>query len=90
MSLHVLHVIDTLATGGKERMLVDLANQTVVEGAKASVCITRSGLQMASELNPKIELIVLNRQKRFDFSAMNAFADFVNRSNVDILHCHAA
>jgi len=88
MSLHVLHVIDTLATGGKERMLVDLANQTVVEGAKASVCITRSGLQMASELNPKIELIVLNRQKRFDFSAMNAFADFVNRSNVDILHCH--
>ncbi len=88
MNLHVLHLIDSLSTGGKERMLVDLANQTVWEGAMASVCITRSGVQMASELDPKIEVSVLNRKKRLDFSAMAAFANFVNSKKVDIVHCH--
>jgi glycosyltransferase involved in cell wall biosynthesis len=88
MNLHVLHLIDSLSPGGAERMLVDIANQTISEGAMASVCITRSGVDMATELDPKIELNVLNRQKRFDFAAMKTFSSFVKKQSIDIVHCH--
>jgi glycosyltransferase involved in cell wall biosynthesis len=88
MNLHVLHLIDSLSNGGAERMLVDLANQTVLDGAQASVCITRSGTEIAGELNPQIEVSILNRKKRFDSNAMSQLARFVKTQKVDIVHCH--
>jgi glycosyltransferase involved in cell wall biosynthesis len=87
-NLHVLHLIDTLSNGGAERMLVDLANQTIADGAQASVCITRSGTEIAGELDSNIELCILNRKKRFDSEAMSRFANFVKTRKVDIVHCH--
>jgi glycosyltransferase involved in cell wall biosynthesis len=88
MNLHVLHLIDTLSTGGAERMLVDLANQTVEDGAQASVCITRSAADIAGELDSRIDLCILNRKKRFDSKAMSKFANFVNTRQIDLIHCH--
>ena len=88
MNLHVLHLIDTLSNGGAERMLVDIANQTIQDGGRASVCVTRSGVEIAGELDSKIELCILNRKKRFDSKAMSQLAEFVKTRNVDIVHCH--
>jgi len=83
-----MHVTDTLALGGKERVLVDIANATVA-GQKfdVSVCVTRSGIALAKELRRQIYAEVLNRKFKFDLFPFFRFSTFANKA--DILHIHS-
>lgn len=83
-----MHVIDSLAVGGAERMLIDIANATVRNGHRASVTVTRSGTVLANELDPAVLCSVLNRRKRFQLSAMREMVTLVRNSDVDVLHVH--
>jgi glycosyltransferase involved in cell wall biosynthesis len=86
--MHIMHVIDSLLIGGRERMLVDLANAAARDGHRVSVCITRQGNRMAGALQPEIPVWSLGRRGRFDRSAMARYADLVRREKVDLLHAH--
>ncbi len=86
--MHILHVIDGLAVGGAERMLVDIANTTVQAGHRVSTCITRAQADLAAELDSRIERIVLNRTRTFDFAAFRRFNDFVAQNGVTVVHAH--
>jgi glycosyltransferase involved in cell wall biosynthesis len=86
--MHILHLIDALDRGGAERMLVDIANATVQAGETVSVCVTRQGTALASELHPTVKLWELNRQKRFDWRAFRQLDTLVHSAGVDVLHVH--
>jgi len=86
--LHIMHVIDSLARGGAERALIDIANQTARDGYQVSVCVTRSNCELAGELCDEIKLWILNRRARFDRKPMLQFASMVASERVDILHAH--
>ena len=88
MSLHVAHVIDALSLGGAERIAVELANRTVVDGHRASICVTRSGTALAARLDPRVELLVLGRQRRFELRPLARFARWLADRAVDVVHCH--
>ncbi len=88
MTLHILHIIDSLRFGGSERMLVDIANATVQTGNRASVLVTRSQTPMAALLDPSIEVTVLDRQKRVELDKMRQVARDVRANGVDVLHTH--
>lgn len=83
-----MHVIDTLALGGAERMLVELANRATADGYQVSVCVTRDGCALATALRRDIPLLVLGRRRRFDLAAMWRFAAFVKAERVEVLHAH--
>src|SRR5262245_51652626 len=86
--MRILHVIDSLHVGGAERMLVEIANATAAEGHEVMACITRSGKTLAADLNPKIELIALNRQRRIELSAMRRIANYAHQQRIDVFHAH--
>lgn len=71
--MNILHVIDSLAVGGAERVLVELSNQAEQDGHRVAVCVTRSETTLAAGLRPEIDLWVLGRRRRFDFPAMKRF-----------------
>lgn len=83
-----MHVIDSLALGGAERMLVEIANRAAADGYRVSVCVTRSGCALANTLRPEIGLTVLDRRWRFDWMAIRRFAALVQDQRVDVLHAH--
>jgi len=84
-----MHVIDSLSVGGAERMLIEIANRTGVDGHRVSVCITRSDYSMATYLRPDISTYILGRQRRFDWKAIRKFAFIVHAKQVDILQAHS-
>ncbi len=86
--MHVLHVIDALGLGGAERMLVDLANATVRDGHRVSVCVTRQDTTLAPALDPRIEVIVLDRRRRWSVAGPARLTRFVRRARVDVVHAH--
>lgn len=83
-----MHIIDSLAVGGAERMLVEIANHTTRDDFRVSVCVTRSGTTLANELNPEIPLYVLNRKSRFDLQGFKKLAKVVREQKVDVFHVH--
>jgi hypothetical protein len=87
--LRIMHVIDSLAVGGAERMLVEIANASAADGHYVAACITRDRQDLAPELRRDITLSVLGRQRRFDLSAMRRFADLVREQNIQLLHAHS-
>jgi glycosyltransferase involved in cell wall biosynthesis len=86
--VHVLHVIDGLGLGGAERMLVDIANRTVADGHRVSVCVTRDNVTLARELDPRIRVLVLARRARFSPLGLLRLARFVRNERVDVIHAH--
>lgn len=86
--MRIMHVIDSLNLGGAERMLVEIANQASDDGHAVSVCVTRQGTTLEEALRPGIRVLVLDRRRRFDWTAMGRFATEVRNSGVDILHVH--
>ncbi len=69
-------------------MLVELANRTVADGHRVSVIVTRTGVVLAPQLDPRIRLLVLGRQRRFEIGAFVRLARWLRASKVDVLHCH--
>jgi glycosyltransferase involved in cell wall biosynthesis len=86
--MHIMHVIDSLAIGGAERMLVDIANQSSKDNIDVSVCITRSDCTLASELRQDISWMALKRKQAGDINGFKDLASFVKRRNVDVFHVH--
>ena len=86
--MHVLHVIDGLGLGGAERMLVDIANRTVADGHRVSVCVTRDNVTLASELDPRVHLLVLARRARVSPLGLLRLARFIRSERVDVIHAH--
>ncbi|MGQ9733307.1 MAG: glycosyltransferase [Candidatus Zipacnadales bacterium] len=88
--LHLLHVVDSLAPGGAERMVVEIANATDLERYRVSVCVTRAGanLSLRPSLSQGVGFYVLPRRFRYDLPAFKAFAELCHREEVDLLHVH--
>lgn len=83
-----MHVIDSLALGGAERMLVEIANATTNRDFRVSVCVTRSVTTLARELRSDIRLHVLNRTGRYDLRAVHRLAAIVREDPVALFHVH--
>ena len=84
----MLHVIDGLGLGGAERMLVDIANRTVVDGHRVSVCVTRDNVTLARELDPRVRLLVLARRARVSPLGLLRLRRVIRAERVDVIHAH--
>ncbi len=86
--LHILHVIDSLAAGGAERMAIEIANHTDRHRQRVSLCVTRSDLTLASTLVPQVQLLVLGRTRRRDWAGFKTLLRFLQEQDVSLLHVH--
>lgn len=86
--MHIVHVIDGLGLGGAERMLVDIANATLHDGHRVTVCVTRDNTLLRSALANGIEVVVLARRRRFDLAPVMRLARWIRANRVDVLHVH--
>lgn len=83
----VLHVIDSLAIGGAERMLVEIVNHSSPL-IKPFVCITRSDTALTEFINKDIPVFVLKRTKRFDLRGFIKFSSIVKENCIDLIHAY--
>lgn len=69
-------------------MAVDIANASVADGHQVTMCVTRDTTTLASELDSRIELLVLARRSRLAVRESLRFARWVRRNRVDVMHVH--
>jgi len=84
----IMHVIDSLAVGGAERMLVDIVNSLDPGKYAPSVCLTRSPGPTASELHGGIPITCLERRWSCDIRGFTRLVEFSARQHVVLYHAH--
>jgi len=85
----VLHVVDTLALGGAERMAVNLANAMPRDRFRAHLCCTRRGGPLESEIAPHVRWFCLGRRSRFDFNAIRRLARYIADHRIELIHAQS-
>ena len=86
--IHAMHVIDSLAVGGAERMLVDIVNNLNPEKFTVSVCTTRKSGPLTSELLPRIHYTNLARKYALDPRGFKRIQEFSREQQTNIFHAH--
>lgn len=83
-----MHVVDTLAPGGAERMAVEIANLIDPTEFNVLLCATRSGGSLESALATHVRCRQLARTGRWDLKGIRDFARLVRSESVQIVHSH--
>ena len=89
MKVNVLHIIDTLLTGGAETIAVNTVNElNKINNVSAFLCCTRKEGPLLENLNDRNKYCFLNKKKAIDFKAFYILANFIKLHEISILHAH--
>lgn len=86
----VLHLVDSLASGGAEHVAVMLANNLPQDRYRVYLCASRHAGPLQNQLQPCVTFYNLRRKGRFDVFAMIRLAEFIHREHIDIVHAHGS
>ncbi len=84
----VMHITDTLDSGGAERMAVNLVNHLPRDRYKIFLCTTRRDGALADSVATDVERLRLERRGRFDLKAILRLKEFIAEHDIRLLHAH--
>jgi len=87
--MRVLHLIDSLAVGGAERMAVSLCNAWNDIGGEAWLCATRSLGPLAKLVNEG-RVVCLGKKHTLDLVAFGRLVKFARCHKIQIVHAHSS
>ncbi|MGH9661104.1 MAG: glycosyltransferase family 4 protein [Bryobacteraceae bacterium] len=82
-------VIDTLARGGAERILVSIANELDRRRFRVHVIETRESGDFVRELAPDVARHSLGRRTRWDIMAVRRLAALLRQNEIQVVHTHS-
>jgi glycosyltransferase involved in cell wall biosynthesis len=85
-----MQVVDSLAPGGAERFAVNLANTLADSGHESHLCSTRAEGPLSAIVKPGVGRLRLNRSRALDPLAFMAFAKYLIRHRIEIVHAHSS
>ena len=87
--MRVLQLIDSLQTGGAERVAVNIANALVSKIELSYLCVTRAEGLLKESIDTQVKYLFLNKKKTIDFKAIKKLNNFVKNNGIDIIHAHS-
>jgi len=88
--IRVLHLIDSLAFGGAERMAVNLCNVLVEAGCELHLCSTRKSGPLKDFIASDVHFMDLNRRWVLDWLAILRLWKYVRQNEIQIIHAHSS
>lgn len=87
--MNIVHLVESLDTGGLERVVVSLANAQRKQGhAMTVVCLFHGG-ELAAELRALgIDVVLCHKRKGLDWRAVRTIRDTLRGTAADVLHTH--
>jgi hypothetical protein len=85
-----MHVIDTLAAPGAERVAVNIVNHLPRDKYAPYLCTTRADGPLDELVASDVVRLRLQRTSRFDLDAVMRLRQFIRSNDIRILHAHSA
>lgn len=89
--MKILQILPHLSDGGAERLVVDLSNELVKQGASVTLCTLYREEELsvlASELDSGVELVQLDKKKGFDRSLFTKLSYVLSATKPKVVHTH--
>ena len=86
--MRVLQLIDSLRSGGAERMAVSYANALSKKGWDSFLCCTRLEGGLKSQLLPAVGYLFLNKKHSLDPKAFLKLRRFIKANKIDLIQAH--
>lgn len=86
--LRILQLIDTLNSGGAERMAVNLVNSLKTEMDASFLCCTREEGMLKKELEDGVGYLFLNKKNSLDLKIFWKLREFIKSEQIDLVHAH--
>jgi len=89
LKTNVLHIIDSLLTGGAETIAVNTVNElNKTKEVNAHLCCTRKEGPLIQFVVDKNKYLFLNKKKIIDFDALKLLVKYIKLNEITILHAH--
>ena len=86
--MRVLQLIDSLESGGAERMAVNYANSLSEKIAFSGLVATRQEGNLSNQISKKAHYLFLNKKSTLDVSSVFRLRTFVANNRITIIHAH--
>lgn len=87
--MKVLQLIDTLRSGGAERMAVNMAQAMTREGIKNQLVVSREEGMQANRVGEDTQVHLLRKTSFFDLKALRKLLKLVKAFEPDVIHAHS-
>ncbi|MEG9328938.1 glycosyltransferase [Salinimicrobium catena] len=88
--MRVLQLIDSLRSGGAEKMSVSYANALAKRIDGSYLCCTRMEGLLKKEVTPEVGYLFLHKRSRLDISAFLKLRKFIQENKIDIIQAHSS
>lgn len=85
-----MHVIDSLALGGAERVAVNLSNALTDAGIETHLCVTRIDGPLHEFIHQKVNLLMLHKKSAYDIAAYRRFRKYIIEHGINVIHAHSS
>ena len=89
-NIRVMHIIDSLALGGAERMAGNLSNALADAGIETHLCATRDDGLLHQFISDKVNLLMLGKKNTFDFGAYRQMHKYIVGHQINVIHAHSS
>lgn len=87
--MRVIQLIDTLRSGGAERMAVNMAHVFSEHGIANSLIVSREGGIQTDRLPASLPLTILRKKSFYDLSAFRRLVRETRKFKPDVIHAHS-
>jgi len=88
--MRIVQLIDSLETGGAERMAVNYANALYSKIEFSGLVATRNEGTLKEQLDPKVSYLFLNKKKTIDLKAIRKFYNYCKQNKIEYIHAHTS
>lgn len=88
--MRVLQLIDSLRSGGAERIAVNYANALNKRIDASFLCCTRMEGLLKSQLSPEVGYLFLNKQSALDLKAFLKLRNYIKSEKIDLIQAHSS
>ncbi len=86
--MRILQLIDTLDSGGAERMAINYAN-LLSKDCTSFICATRSEGLLKQSISAEVNFLFLNKKSTLDLIAIKRLHDYIKEHSIEIIHAHS-
>ncbi|TDW47167.1 glycosyltransferase involved in cell wall biosynthesis [Flavobacterium sp. 270] len=88
--MRIVQIIDSLDSGGAERMAVNFANALVKKVEFSGLIATRKEGVLKNQISSKVSYEFLRKTKSIDFKSVFKLRNYLRKNKIDIVHAHSS
>jgi glycosyltransferase involved in cell wall biosynthesis len=88
--MRIIQLIDSLESGGAERMAVNYASVLAHQIEFSGLVATRKEGILKSKVDKKVNYLYLNKKRSIDFFALLKLRKYCKKNKIDFIHAHSS